>query len=225
MKTVLVTGANHGLGHALAEGFLDAGWRVIAVARQVPELPESDNLQVELCDLTDEGTVQGLAARLQGAPIDVIINNAARYDAKPNDETITTDFTQLTQIFQVNTIAPKMLADALVGNLHAGVDKLVVTMSSGMGTYAEFDEYHAKHWAYSASKAAVNYAMVSFAKLNPSFKSVLVNPGWMQTAIGGDDAPLKPEESAEAIIDLIMGHEHKLPNARLVDYTGKHMDF
>jgi NAD(P)-dependent dehydrogenase (short-subunit alcohol dehydrogenase family) len=225
MKTVLITGANHGLGHALADGFLDAGWRVIAIAREMPELPQGDNLQIELCDLTDERTISGLAARLQGAPIDVVINNAARYDAVPDDGVITTDYTQLTKLFQVNTIAPKLLADALVGNLHAGVDKLVVTMSSGMGTYAEFEEYHAQHWAYSASKAAVNYAMVSFAKLNPSFKSVLINPGWMQTAIGGSDAPLKPEESAEAIIDLIVNHHDKLPNARLVDYTGKHMDF
>jgi NAD(P)-dependent dehydrogenase (short-subunit alcohol dehydrogenase family) len=225
MKTVLVTGANRGLGRALTTGFLEAGWRVVAIAREAPELPRSEHLQVELCDLTDGQTIPGLAARLQGAPIDVVINNAAIYDARPNDETITTDFTQLSQLFQVNTIAPKLLADALVGNLHAGVDKLVVTMSSGMGTYAEFDEYHATHWAYSASKAAVNYAMVSFAKLNPSFKSVLINPGWMQTAIGGDDAPLKPEESAAAIIDLIVNHESKLPNARMVDYIGKHMDF
>lgn len=225
MKTVLITGANHGLGHALTIGFLDAGWRVIAAAHQMPELPQTDNVQIELCDLTDEQTVQGLAARLQGTPIDVIINNAARNDSPPDDETVTTDFAQLTKLFQVNTIAPKLLADALVGNLHAGVDKLVVTMSSAMGTYAAFEEYHAKHWAYSASKAAVNYAMVSFAKLHPSFKSVLINPGWMQTAIGGSDAPLQPEESAAAIIDLIVHHADKLPNARMVDYSGKHMDF
>ncbi len=225
MKTVLVTGANRGLGFALATGFLEAGWRVIAVAREMPELPQTDQLQVELCDLTDGQAIQALAARLQGAPIDVLINNAAMYDSPPNDETITTDFTQICHLFQVNTIAPKVLADALVGNLHAGVDKLVVTMSSGMGTYAEFDEYHAKHWAYSASKTAVNYAMVSFAKMNPSFTSVLINPGWMQTAIGGDDAPLQPKESAEAIIDLITNHKNKLPNARMVDYTGKHVDF
>jgi len=224
MKTVLITGANRGLGFTLAKGFLEAGWRVIAVAREVPDLPQSDHVQVELCDLTDPHAIPGLAARLQGAPIDVLINNAAMYDAPPNDETITTDFTELTRLFQVNTLAPKLLADALVGNLHAGATKLVVTMSSGMGTYAAFDEYHAKHWAYSASKAAVNYAMVSFAELNPSFKTVLINPGWMQTAIGGDDAPLKPIESARAILDLILNHSDKLPNARLVDYDGKQMD-
>jgi NAD(P)-dependent dehydrogenase (short-subunit alcohol dehydrogenase family) len=225
MKTVLVTGVNRGLGFALATGFLEAGWRVIGLAREMPELPQSDRLQVELCDLADGPSIGAIAARLQGAPIDVIINNAAMYDSQPNDDTATTDHTKLTRLFQVNTVAPKVLADALAGNLHAGVDKLVVTMSSGMGTYAEFDDYSARHWAYSASKAAVNYAMVSFAKLNPSFKSVLVNPGWMQTAIGGEDAPLKPEESAAAIIDLIMNHEDKLPNARMVDYDGKHMDF
>jgi NAD(P)-dependent dehydrogenase (short-subunit alcohol dehydrogenase family) len=96
-------------------------------------------------------------------------------------------------------------------------------MSSGMGTFGEFDTYSAGHWAYSASKAAVNYAMVSFAELHQDITSALVNPGWLQTGMGGQDAPLSPEESAAAILKLITNHARKLPTGRMVDYTGKEM--
>ena len=58
------------------------------------------------------------------------------------------------------------------------------------------DDYHATHWAYSASKAAVNYAMIAFAKTHPTLKSVLIHPGWVKTKIGGHDAPLNPTDVA-----------------------------
>jgi NAD(P)-dependent dehydrogenase (short-subunit alcohol dehydrogenase family) len=226
MKTVVITGANRGLGLALTQAFLQAGWKVIAVARHAVELPANPNLQVIGCELTDPQALSALVAQLHAMPLDVLINNAGVYDwPSPDKDVATTDFTQLTTVFQVNTIVPKLLADALVPNLEAGTEKLVVTLSSGMGTYSEFEQYHAVHWAYSASKAAVNYAMVSFAELHSDIKSTLINPGWMQTEIGGVDAPLKPEESAAAILDLITNHADKLPTAKMVDYTGEHMNF
>ena len=101
----------------------------------------------------------------------------------------------------------------------------MMTMSSGMGTYAEFEQYHAEHWAYSASKGAVNYAMVSFAELHRDIKATLVDPGWMQTEIGGADAPLSPDESAAAIFELIANHPDKLPDGKMVDYSGEIMHF
>ena len=225
MGTVLITGANHGLGLALTQAFLQAGWQVIAVTRG-EELSTHPNLRNEPCDLAKGEEIAALTSRLHGVPIDVLVNNAAVYDsASADDAMATTDHAQLVNVFAVNAVAPKMLADALVPNLQAGTSKLVVTMSSGMGTYAAFEQYHAQHWAYSASKAAVNYAMVSFAELHGDIKSTLVNPGWMQTTMGGNGAVLKPEESAAAIFDLIANHPDKLPIAQLVDYTGEKMNF
>jgi NAD(P)-dependent dehydrogenase (short-subunit alcohol dehydrogenase family) len=226
VKTAVITGANRGLGLALTTAFLRAGWQVVAVARHAIELPANPALRIEQCDLRDGAAIQALAGRLQGVSVDVLINNAAVYDSpSPQDAHAADDPIRLAEVFAVNTVAPKALADLLVPNLQAGADKLVVTISSGMGTYAEFEQYHAEHWAYSASKAAVNYAMVSFAELHKDIKATLINPGWMQTAIGGDDAPLTPEESAAAILDLIVNHEDKLPNARMVDYSGEPMNF
>lgn len=226
MKTVVITGTSRGLGQALAEKFLAEGWKVVAVARRQPELAAHPNLQVEICDLTKGEDIATLVTNLKGVPVDVLLNNAGLYDwPSPDEDVASTDFTLLTNVFQVNSIAPKVLADALVSNLQAGETKLVVTITSGMGTYDEFDEYHAEHWAYSASKAAVDYAMVSFAELHRDLKSSLVNPGWVQTQMGGDEAPLKPSESAEAIFNLIADHNKKLPNAKIVDYEGKEMKF
>jgi NAD(P)-dependent dehydrogenase (short-subunit alcohol dehydrogenase family) len=225
MKTILITGTNHGLGLALTKAALAAGWKVIAVARTAPEIPSSPNLQVELCDLSSDPALQALLLKLQNVPIDVLVNNAAVYDAgSVDDDKATTDYETLANVFRVNVVAPKLLADGLVANLQAGQEKLIVTISSGMGTYAEFEEYHAEHWAYSASKAAVNYAMISFAALHKDLKSCLVNPGWMQTTMGGKDATIPPEESAANILDLITNHQTKLPNAKMVDHLGEAME-
>ena len=77
----------------------------------------------------------------------------------------------------------------------------------------------------SASKTAVNFAMLCFGILHPEIKSVLINPGWMKTCIGGSSAPLTPAFSAEKIFGLISDHKNKLPNGKIVNYEGKVMDF
>jgi NAD(P)-dependent dehydrogenase (short-subunit alcohol dehydrogenase family) len=208
MKTVAITGTSRGIGLALTNVFLDNGWKVIAIGRHMPAASTNPNVRIEQCDLTDGAQIAGL------------------YDATSVDDPVaTTDFDHLTNVFRTNTIAPKLLSEALVPNLQAGTDKLVVSITSGMGTYALLDEYHAAHWAYGASKAALNYAMVSFSELHTGIKAALVSPGWVQTAMGGSDAPLPVEESVAGIYDLIANHPKKLLNGEIVDYTGKRMDF
>jgi NAD(P)-dependent dehydrogenase (short-subunit alcohol dehydrogenase family) len=226
MKTVAITGTSRGLGLALTRTFLTNGWQVIAIGRHLPDASTTLNVRIEQCDLANGAAIRAVAANLRDVKIDVLINNAGVYDAVSVDENdATTDTTKLANVFQVNTIAPKLLSELLVPNVQAGEDKLIISITSGMGTYAEFDTYHAKHWAYSASKAALNYAMVSFAELHPDIKTALVSPGWMQTSMGGSDAVIRPEESAEAIYDLVANHPKKLLNAGIVDYTGRKMDF
>lgn len=226
MKTVVITGANHGLGFALTNTFLAAEWRVLAIAHAQPTIPPHPNLRMEVCDLANIAALAGVVARLKDVPVDVLINNAAVYDsASVDDERATKDFNVLTNVFQVNTIVPRIVADALVPNMQAGQDKLIVSISSGMGTYHELDEYSARHWAYSASKAALHHAMTSFALLHPDIQSTLIHPGWMQTRMGGTGALIPPEESAQKIFELIAEHPKKLPSApKMVDYEGEGME-
>lgn len=208
-KTVLVTGAGSGLGKALVDVLAKKGWQVISVSH-------AD------VDIADEASVKAFVQKLDGKAIDVLVNCAGVYDSTdPDDEAANVTMSNITRVFQVNTIGTRLFTDALLPNIRKGEEKLVVTISSIMGTYAMLDEGSAKHWPYSASKMAVSYAMAAFAEEHPDIHTALVHPGWMKTKMGGKDAPLDPVVSAERIVELIENHEEKLPNGKMVDYEGK----
>ena len=191
MKTVLITGAGSGLGLALTKTFLENDWQVFAVYRQSAKLESIDSKALKLiqADLIRPNAINMIVNKLGNDPLDALINNAGLYDSDGEDRALVTSFDDISEIFQVNSIVPKLLSEAITPALSKGQEKLVITISSGMGTYAKLDKYHAEHWTYSASKTAVNYAMLSYGISHPDIKSVLINPGWMKTKIGGD-API-----------------------------------
>lgn len=230
MSTALITGTASGLGLELVKIFSKNGWDVLATCRNENDFPReslSDKVTVLSLDVSDQESIETISSVLDDRPIDVLINCAGVYDTKTNsvdgDKVISTS-PEITKIFQVNSIAPRLLAEMLIPNLKRGTERLVITISSGMGIYSEMDEYHAEHWPYSASKAAVNYAMIALTKQHPDIKSVLISPGWMKTKIGGKDAPLEPSFSAQKIFELILDHGERLPNGKLVDYKGHGMN-
>ncbi len=242
MKTIFITGANGGLGLELSRVFLKNGWRVIAACRTANSLPEdvakNSNTTAVTLDFTDQKSLDAALASVGKTPIDVLINNAGIYDSPSvDDDVVISKIADIETVFEINTIGPKVLAEALLENLSLGGEKLVVTISSGMGTYAQLHgldldatsrgsspAYVAEHWIYSASKTAVNFSMLCFGITHPDIKSVLVNPGWMKTKIGGNGAPLTPTFSAESIFGLVSDHKNKLPNGKMTDYDGKPMD-
>lgn len=225
MKTVFITGAGRGLGLELTRVFLKNGWRVVAACLSTERLPsdvsKNDNSQMVELDVTNDSSITAATTAIKNTPIDILINNAGVYDSTSvDDDTVVSSVAAVTKVFQVNSIGPKLVSEALLPNLHMGSEKLIVTISSGMGTYEMLDEYHAKHWPYSASKTAVNYIMTAFHKLHPEIKTSMINPGWMKTNIGGKNAPFEPSTQAEKIFSLISDHPEKLPNATLVNYEG-----
>ncbi len=207
MSTVLITGAGSGLGEALKEVFLRKGWETIALTHHV-------------LDVADQGSIENLVKKLHGKPIDVLINCAGVYDGPADGESTATTVDTLAEVFKVNSIGPKILADLLLPNLVKGKGKLVVTISSVMSTYSKLDDYAARHWSYGASKMAVNYAMISYGKEHPEIKSVLIHPGWVKTKIGGKDALIESSESAAGIYNLVVGKKN-YPAGKLIDYRGK----
>jgi len=208
MKTVLITGAGSGVGKALKDVFSKNGWETIALRHQNVEI-------------TDQKSIENVVTKYHEKPIDVLINCVGVYDGPADGDPTLTTIEGFTHVFQVNTIGPKIFADLFVPNLLLGKEKLVVTISSIMSTLAKLDEYAAQHWSYGASKMAVNYAMLSFNKVHPEIKSVLIHPGWVKTKLGGKDALIEPEESANGIYKLITNHQSDLPNGKLIDYEGK----
>ena len=194
-KTVLITGANRGLGLEFARQCATAGWTVIATARKPESASELNALGVRVMqlDVADQGSIDGVARELKGAPIDLLINNAGIF---PRSGSLAdTDFKDVAETYEVNTIGPMRVTRALLPNLRSGEMKTVVSISSGLGSIA--DNTSGRFYGYRESKAALNMFTRSLAAelRDDGFTCVVISPGWVQTDMGGPDANLTPEES------------------------------
>jgi NAD(P)-dependent dehydrogenase (short-subunit alcohol dehydrogenase family) len=194
-KTVLITGANRGLGLEFARQYAGAGWKVIATARQPETAAELNALGVRVValDVTDPKSIDGMAQSLRGAPVDLLINNAGIF---PRSGTLAeTDFKDVAQTYAVNTIGPMRVTNALLPNLRLGTMKMVVSISSGLGSIENNTD--GRFYGYRESKAALNmFTRTLAAELRgDGFTCVVLSPGWVQTDMGGAGATLTPEQS------------------------------
>jgi NAD(P)-dependent dehydrogenase (short-subunit alcohol dehydrogenase family) len=152
-------------------------------------------------DVTDAASIRRAAASV-GDAIDVLINNAGIAGKK--DETIgSLNYTDWAQVFDVNTMGPLRVTEAFVEQIARGDRKLVVTITSGLGSIA--DNSPGGWIAYRTSKAALNMAMRCAAlDLAPrGISCVVVNPGWVRTDMGGAAASMSPTESVTALRAVI----------------------
>lgn len=195
--TVLITGASRGLGRTLADLYAAAGLRVIACMRQASP-------GAEALDVADEGSIAALGERLQGQPVDIVINNAAvRGDSGGLGSLATGDFLE---VMRINALAPLLLACALRPNLLAGRRKVLVNISSRAGSLAEgtIDDDDGDY-AYRCSKAALNMATVKLAQdfRRDGIAVISLHPGWVRTDMGGAEAAIDVAESAAGLKALI----------------------
>ena len=210
MPSVLITGANRGLGLELASQYLSAGWRVYAgcrhpaaaeelveLARRKPEL-----ITVFAVDVTRPESVAAAAASLRGEAIDLLINGAGIMGA-PHQRTGQIDYESWTQVLDVNTLGPMRVIEAFIGHLARSDRKLAVTITSAMGSIA--DNTSGGSIAYRSSKAGVNMAMrcAAIDLRERGIVCVVVHPGWVRTDMGGPNATLSAEASVSAMRRLI----------------------
>jgi NAD(P)-dependent dehydrogenase (short-subunit alcohol dehydrogenase family) len=229
MKTILITGARSGLGLELVKSFSAQEWRVIAACKDAEFPAEHLNINIEVLpiDLLSQESIDVFVSKMGDRSLDILINCAGMYDnshSSVDDESIFSTLPEITHVFQVNALAPKILSDRLIENLKLGSDKLIFSISSGMGSHSQLDEYNAEHWVYSSSKAALNMAMHAFAVENKEIKSVLFSPGWMNTSMGGKMAPIEPSVVAQKIYELVTLKLTELPNGKVIDREGKVVD-
>lgn len=207
METVVVTGANRGIGLGLAKRFLAAGKRVVATCREPNRAPElaglasSGNLSVLRLEVTSGDSVAELRSRLSEETLDVLINNAGVMggDRQGIGEM---DYAAWLHTFEVNTLAPFRLATALRAQLARATRPRIVTLSSQMGALSRKS---AGSYAYRSSKAAVNKVMQVLA-LDLARDGIIVcpvHPGWVRTEMGGAGAEISVEESVSGLFDLI----------------------
>ena len=212
MPTVLVTGANRGLGLEFVRQYREAGWDVIATVRESsPEL-ESLGADVRTLDMSDAAAVSAVRA---GRPLDLLIANAGTYG--PRDVDDAKGAAEWLDTFAVNTIAPYLLAKALLPEVRAAGGKLVV-VSTRMGSLE--DNSSGGFLAYRSSKTALNMAWQTLALANPDLACAMLHPGWVQTRMGGQSAPVTPEQSIAGMRKVIDSLAPKDSGAFL-DYEGK----
>jgi NAD(P)-dependent dehydrogenase (short-subunit alcohol dehydrogenase family) len=210
MPSAFITEANRGLGFEFARQYLTGGWQVYAACRDPDSATElhrladasGDKLQIVALDVTHPANVKSAAAELDGGAIDLLLNNAGVGGAR--GQTVgNIDYKAWAKVLEVNTMGPLRVSEAFVEHVARSERKLIVTLTSGMGSIA--DNASGGAFAYRSSKAAVNMVMRSLAiDLAPrGITCVVVNPGWVQTDMGGPHATLTPAESVSRLRRLI----------------------
>jgi NAD(P)-dependent dehydrogenase (short-subunit alcohol dehydrogenase family) len=218
--TVLITGANRGIGLEMARQLEARGMNVIGTARKPAEAEalKAAGARVEQLDVTDAQSIAALARTLKGVKIDMLVNNAgiAGHIAGSFEET---DFAQIDQTFAVNTLGPMRVTQALLPNLEAGQHKTVIHISSRMGSIAQNS---GGYYGYRASKTALNMMNSSLAlELGPrGFTCVVMHPGWVKTDMGGEGADITPEESVKGLLDVFAGLTPE-DNGKFYNYQGQ----
>ncbi|MEX0693703.1 MAG: SDR family oxidoreductase [Rhodospirillales bacterium] len=198
MPTVLITGANRGLGLEFAKQYAADGWRVIATCRNpigVGALAEIEgDVAVYGLDVLNPPSLARFAADLKGQPVDVLINNAGVYGPKPVKAADVT-LEDWTPVFQTNAMAPLFVARALLDNVKASKLKMIVNISSIMASIEKGSA--GGEYIYRSSKAALNMVMACYAEevRETGVGVVMFHPGWVQTDMGGPSATLTPVES------------------------------
>ncbi|MDH3594985.1 MAG: SDR family oxidoreductase [Rhodospirillales bacterium] len=205
MPSALITGANRGIGLAFARSFAADGWQVYGCCRQPDKARELKDLAGEVTvhrlDVTDGLQVAGLARELAGQPVDILLNNAGIYGSRAGFGE--TDFEVWPQVFQVNVMAPLRLAERFVEQVAQSDRKLIVNISSRMGSIAENSS--GGGYVYRSSKAALNMVArsLSIDLAGRGITVVMFHPGWVQTDMGGANAAVTAGESVAGMRAVI----------------------
>lgn len=211
MPSILITGSNRGLGLEWARQYALAGWRVHATCRS-PDLADElyqlaathGNLTVRRMDVTCDEEIEALARDLEDQPIDILLNNAGVYFEKFLDEDLLNiDYGQWEETFRVNSLGPMRVSTAFTEHVARSERRLVVTITSHMGSIAEIGSPGS--YAYRSSKAALNAAMkgLSLALRPRGIGVLLLHPGWVRTRMGGPGAILTTHTSVSGMRKLV----------------------
>ncbi len=222
MPSVLITGANRGIGLEFARQYAAEGWRVHATCRAPTKADKlrklAGDVVVHRLDVRKEAQLAALADRLGGEALDLLINNAG-ISARGSDKFGRIDFAVWEDVLRVNTLAPVRLAEAFADHVARSERKLMVALTSRMGSISENGSGYI---AYRSSKAALNAAMrVLATELGGRGITVVVfHPGWVRTDMGTLAAPVSAKKSVRgmrAVIDRLTPRD----SSKFFDYQGQ----
>ncbi len=220
MTTILITGANRGLGLAMVEAYAERGGVSIIACCRTPDRAEAlqalleakGNIRVEALDVSDIGSIERLGESLRGVAIDILINNAGIYGKNPpattgfQDQVFGNSDFEADWIapFKVNVIGPMKIVETLVENVAASKDKKVVIITSVIGSVTTAP---GQMFGYAASKAAANMTAKNLSVALRS-RNIIVNsvhPGYAKTDMGGEGAHVEVKDAIAGVIKQIDG--------------------
>lgn len=199
MSTVMIVGANRGIGLELCRQYQDKGYQVIAVCRSASD--ELKKLGVEVIsdiDVTQTESLKKLSHQIGDQKIDVLIHNAG---IMRSESLASLDPNVLLEQLTVNSVAPLITVSTLLPKLNKGAK--VAVMSSRMGSVTDNDSGGA--YGYRMSKSAVNAAFKSLSLdlKNQNIAVAVLHPGWVRTDMTSHNGLMDPPESVAGLIKVL----------------------
>ena len=220
-QSVLITGANRGIGLALAKRFKQAGYAVIGTARKPTAAVKLQELgvQVEQLDVADQTSVDKLRAILAGRTIDFLINNAGT-GGHSTGKLAELDVDRLRSTFDVNSLGALRVTQALLANLRAAKQPTVASISSRMASIGS--NRRGCCYGYRASKSALNSFNKNLALefAEEGFVFTVFHPGWVRTDMTSQAATYSPDQSAAELFKTITNLTAE-QNGQFLDLFGK----
>jgi NAD(P)-dependent dehydrogenase (short-subunit alcohol dehydrogenase family) len=223
--TILIIGASRGLGHAMAAELLKKGWNVVGTVRAgagrtlLHDLADDfpGRLEIEVLDINEPTQLTSLRKRLSGRSFEMLFVNAGTTSSEhvPIGRVPTEEFVN---VMVTNALSPMRVIEALQDLVSA--TGLIGAMSSGQGSIS--NNTTGMRELYRGSKAALNMFMRSFAvrQSETARAFVLMVPGWVQTALGGPDAPYTIEESVPNLVNVLLAKRER-PGLEYLDRFGR----
>jgi len=230
MEIIVVTGANRGIGLALTRVLLTNGKTVVAICRRPEESSElkqlavlhPEGLDLIKCDVNHETELAEAATRIQKrhGKLDVILNNAGIMPEAGDESILNIDLGVLRLAYETNVLGAARVIRAFYPMLARSERPRILNVSSGLGSVSTKDDHG--YYAYSISKAALNMLTRAVAhEFAPrGITTVVISPGWVRTDMGGEEAQLSPEESAESLAKAIDRIDPEL-NGQFLDRYGR----
>jgi NAD(P)-dependent dehydrogenase (short-subunit alcohol dehydrogenase family) len=231
MRTVLITGANRGLGLEFARQYAADAWQTIATARQIEKAKElrqiaatHTNLILLELDIAAEESIERLSNELDGRPIDLLLHNSGIYPRK-GQKIGQIDYDGWREAIEINLFGTMRLTETLLENVVASEGKQIAAISTSMASIRAVQggavALSGTSYQYRTSKTALNMALSILAKeLQPRGVSVtIIDPGWVKTDMGGPRAQLTPEQSISGIRRVLAGNPMEI-SGKFLGYDG-----